>query len=121
VVHAHEGARLAVVQLEPLAHGLDGEGAVGIGQPALVATGARVGCRVWPERRVRALHDLSQDAHSAANASRAAAAVRWACPASCARDGNQASYCDGGGYTPRSSNARQKAACASMSQAWAPV
>ena len=105
-----EQARRAVVQQLALADGLDHEGDVG-----LAAARARPGRGGGAQRAVlgrRGPQGVGQQAalrqqggvhggqRHAQNASRKAAAaastVRSTCSASCASDGNHASYCDGG-------------------------
>src|SRR5436305_3598305 len=103
-----------------LPHSLDHEGADRVGHAGLELAGPRVRLRIGPQCLIRGAAQLAQRAHSSANASRAASTVRSTWASSCASEGNQASNWDGGGYTPRSSMARQKAAWASRSQAFAP-
>src|SRR5207248_9466750 len=75
--------------------------------------------RVLAQRRIGGRSHIAEQVHpaSSANERAAASSVSSSCSSPCASEGNQASYCEGGRYTPWSSIERQKAAWASMSQA----
>src|SRR3954451_1115459 len=100
---------LAVVLQVALADRLDDQRQPRAGGVAVGRGRAGVDDRGRQQAALRA-QDVRERLHAtSANAAAAASTVRAMCSGVCAVDGNHASNCDGGGYTPRASSARHQA------------